>query len=56
VAYHENFWLATGAAAAVTALAAIVALPDASKAMDFTSQTLRAYRQEHGSDRTFPRG
>lgn len=29
VAFHENFWLATSAVAPVIALAAVVALPDA---------------------------
>ena len=33
MSYHESFWLATSAAAPVIALAAVVALPDASAAV-----------------------
>jgi hypothetical protein len=50
VAFHESFWVATSAAAPVIALAAIVALPDASTVVDVASRRLQLAQQVRGSD------
>ena len=41
VAFHESFWVATSAVAPVIALAAVVALPDASTMVDVTARSRR---------------
>jgi hypothetical protein len=45
VAFHKSFWVATSAAAPVIALAAVVALPDASAMLDAASRQLRQTRR-----------
>jgi hypothetical protein len=40
VSYHETFWLATAAAAPVIALAAVVAMPDASAAANEVNEAV----------------
>jgi len=48
VAFYESFWVATSAAAPVIALAAVVALPDASTVRSVASRRYRRRRDQIG--------